>query len=553
MLRILLVGMLTGAFAGVAVTFYNMLAEMAEEFARGYYGFFRENPAFLPLLFVGLALGAIVIGGLLRFLPVIRGSGIPQTEGALRGLMRFSWYRALTGMFAASLFAIFCGLSAGAEGPSVLIGGCCGYGANDLLRQGAFLRRYQITGGACAGLAAAFNAPLTGIVFAFEEGQKKFTPEVFVCAFTSVAFAVVIRNLLRTALGFAAGAYLDTFAFPESAFSDPLFYAYVLFAAAVCALCGVGLYYLIFAARKLFAKLTFWRGMGRMLFPFLAAGAFGILTAYALGGGHGFLEDLGSRSEGVRAVFSSPLWATLLIVALGKGLLLVLNMGAGVPCGAFVPMLATGAGAGALLSLLCARMGMDAAYADALIVICMSAFFTAVVKAPLTGLILTAELTWNFMFLLPAVIGVGLGYLAGLLFRTRPVYDRLLDEMLQEEGACGAARGKADAFSACFCVEAGSLAAGRAVRDVLWPSNVRLVRVRSQGVLFVPDGNTVLQAGDLVFAEGEQRFGSAEEELCAVLGSRVLPRAADAAARDGADGDAAECGSAGCGGAPRKR
>ena len=175
-LRIVLVGMLTGTFAGVVVTLYNLLTSLAEEFSRGYYGFFRDNPAFIPLLFAALALGAVVIGGTLRFLPMIRGSGIPQAEGALRGLLRFKWYRELTGMFAASLFTVFLGLAAGAEGPSVLIGASCGYGTSDLLRQGALVRRYQITGGASAGLAAAFNAPLTGMAFAFEEGQKRFTP-----------------------------------------------------------------------------------------------------------------------------------------------------------------------------------------------------------------------------------------------------------------------------------------------------------------------------------------------------------------------------------------
>ena len=434
-LQIVLTGMLTGLFAGVVVTFYNMLAVMAEDLSRGYYGFFRENPAFIPLLFLALALGAVVVGGTLRFLPMIRGSGIPQTEGAMRGLMRFSWYRALTGMFAASLFTVFMGLSAGTEGPSVLIGGSCGAGTSELLRRGPLVYRYQITGGACAGLAVAFHAPLTGMAFAFEEGQKRFTPEVFLCSIVSVAVAVLVRDLLRAMLGWEIGAYLTSFSFAGADLLSPLFYVYVAIAAAVCALAGVGFYYLLFAAKRLFAKLRFWKGVGKLLIPFLLAGAAGLCTAYAMGGGHAFLQSLGSGSEGTQSVFSSPLWATLLIVVAIKLLLTVVNMAAGVPCGAFVPMLAIGAGLGALASLVCRECGMDAAYADALIVICMSAFFTAIVKAPVTGLVMTMELTWNFLFLLPALLGVGIGYLLGLLFRTEPVYDRLLDEMTEEERA----------------------------------------------------------------------------------------------------------------------
>ncbi|MDE5897185.1 MAG: chloride channel protein, partial [Clostridia bacterium] len=195
--QIVVVGGLTGLFAGIVVTLYNLLASMTEEFASGYYGFFRDNPAFIPLLFLALALGSVVIGGTLKFLPMIRGSGIPQTEGATRGLIHYKWWQVLPAMFAASLFTIFMGLSAGSEGPSLTVGGACGYGVSDLLKRNAMVRRYQITGGACAGLAVAFNAPLTGMAFAFEEAHKRFTPEVFICAFSSVIVAVLTRNLLR--------------------------------------------------------------------------------------------------------------------------------------------------------------------------------------------------------------------------------------------------------------------------------------------------------------------------------------------------------------------
>ncbi len=112
-MQIIAVGVLTGILAGLVVTLYTLLAHMAEEFAEGYYGFFCDNPAFIPLLFLALFAGAIVVGGTLRFLPMIRGSGIPQIEGASRGVIKLKWFRSLTGTFAASLFTIFMGLSAG--------------------------------------------------------------------------------------------------------------------------------------------------------------------------------------------------------------------------------------------------------------------------------------------------------------------------------------------------------------------------------------------------------------------------------------------------------
>lgn len=176
--EIVAVGALTGLFAGVVITCFVALCSLAERFARNdFYGFFRRNPAFIPLLFLALFAGSVLIGGIMRFMSSVRGSGIPQTEGATRGLFRFKWYEAVTGMFAAALFTIFMGVNAGSEGPSIMIGGGCGSFTSDLLRRNAIVKRYQVTSGACAGISVAFNAPLTGMAFAFEEAHKRFTPE----------------------------------------------------------------------------------------------------------------------------------------------------------------------------------------------------------------------------------------------------------------------------------------------------------------------------------------------------------------------------------------
>ncbi len=497
--QLVAVGALTGFFAGVVVTFYTILVSMAEEFSRGYYGFFRDNPAFIPLLFVALFLGAIVIGGTVRFIPVIRGSGIPQTEGATRGLLRFKWYQALTGMFAASLFTVFMGLSAGGEGPSIQIGGACGYGTSVLLKRGEMVRRYQVTGGACAGLAVAFNAPLTGMAFAFEEAHKRFTPEVFICSFSSVVVAVLTRNLLRQAMGLPVGAAFTAYMFAGVEAFDFPFCLFVLLSALVCAMTGVAFYYLVFRSKKLFDKLKFWKGTGKMIIPFLLAGACGLISANVMGGGHEFIESLGSLSEGVEAVFSSPLWATLLIIVALKFLVTVVNMGAGVPCGAFIPMLAVGAGLGALMNRLCLLIGMDPAYSDALIMICMSVFFTTVVKAPITGIVMVVELTWSFTFLLPVILGVAVGYLVGDLFRTQPIYDRQLELFLQEKRASVALK----KLSVRLRVGRDTPAEDRPVRDVLWPSGALVTALQRGDKMIIPDGKTVLLYGDELFIEAE--------------------------------------------------
>ncbi len=504
--QLVAVGALTGLFAGTVVTLYTALAALSEDFARGVYAAIRSNPAFIPLLFLALAAGAVVVGGVVKAIPMIRGSGIPQTEGATRGLFGFRWLRVLTGMFATSLFCIFMGLSAGSEGPSIQIGGACGYGTSELLRRNATVRRYQITGGACTGLAVAFNAPLTGMAFAFEEAHKRFTPEVFVCAFSSVIVGVLTRNLLRPLMGLSTGAFLTTFGF---ATPQPTDYLYILFAAALCGLAGVGFYFAVLGAKKCFGKIGFLKKTGVMLVPFLLGGACALVTPNVMGGGHELISALGSFGAGVESVFSSPVWVTLLIVLVLKFLLTVVNMGAGVPCGAFIPMLAVGACLGALVSRVCMSFGMDSVHCDLLILICMATFFTTVVKAPITGVVMVVELTWDFTFLLPVILGVAVGYLTGDLFRTEPIYEKLLKDFLVERPA------SVKRFTVRLRVGERSLGNGRAIRDVLWPADSLVVEVARGARRIVPDGETVLRAGDVILVRGEREDGKAFADLLA--------------------------------------
>ncbi len=507
-LQIAGVGIVTGLFVGVVVTLYNTVAAYAEHFAQEYFTFFRTRPAFLPLLFLALFLGAVITGGVTRVLPVIRGSGIPQTEGASRGLMRFRWYQVLTGMFAASLFSIFMGLSVGAEGPSIMIGGACGSGASDLFRGKAVVRRYHVTGGACAGLAVAFNAPFTGMVFAFEEAHKRFTPEVVICSFSSVIVAVIVRNVLRPLMGLSVGSAFSTYSFAGMPAFDLKFLGIVFLAAVIVALAGVAFYFLVIFCKKLFQKFGFHKGWFRAVIPFLFAGACGLFTVYAMGGRHIFIEALGSGGS-LESPYSLPVWTLVLIVVFMKFIATAINTGAGIPGGAFIPMLSIGAGLGALCNIVCLKAGMDPVYSDALIVICMATFFATVVKSPITGIVMVSELTWSFAFLLPVVAGVAVGYVTGSIFRTEPIYDKLLDDIMEDE------RKRRPSFevTARFRILENSTAAGRRVRDVLWPNGALVVLVERGEEKLAPDGNTQLFKDDLITvkcrtADREEFIGS---------------------------------------------
>ena len=497
-IELILVGSVTGVFAGAVVTLYNLCSKFGEEFSRDAYATVRANPAFIPLLFLVLALGAFLLTAAVYFVSMAKGSGLPQVEGATRGILQFSWFRDGAVMFAASLLSIFMGLSAGSEGPSLHVGAASGEGVARILKRNEMIRRYQVTGGACAGLAVAFNAPLTGVAFAFEEAHKRFTPEVFICAFSSVIFALLTRSLLYGAFGLTAESFFHNFAFPTDMTSG-LFYLFLAASAIVCGVVGVLFYKWVLLLHGWFEKIQakpFVKTLIRIGIVVLLGGVFSLVTVNVMGGGKelimAFGTQGGTQSLSVESVFGLPLVATLLIVCALKFIITGANMGAGVPCGAFIPMLAIGACIGALLNLLWVKLGMPPEYCDLLVMVCMSAFLTAIVKAPITGVVMVCELTWSFAYLLPVVIGVAVGYVIGDIARTDSIYEELLELFVKEHDI-----GKSDKRETfTLTVVKGALAEKREIRAVLWPAGVRVQELIRGGASLIPDGETELLAGD---------------------------------------------------------
>lgn len=502
-INIIVLSVLTGLFAGVIITFYNIFAFLGEEYSVKLYELVFENPAFVPLLFLGLAAGALVIGTVVRFVPMIRGSGIPQIEGAARGIIRFKWYVTLCSMFAASLACMFLGLSAGAEGPSLEMGGCAGSAVGTILKRNHMARRLQIASGASAGLAVAFNAPITGLVFALEEAFRSFSPQVFISAAISVVVALFTRNAIRPAISMGGYSFETGFAF-NGVFdfvevTDPIIFLWIALGAVCTALAGVLFYHLVFLSKRLFKRITFLKGVGKYLIPFLIAGAFGLISVYAMGGGHSFIEAVGGGDVNL-SVFGAGLLASLGIIVLMRFIAAVLVMGGGVPCGVFIPMLAIGAGIGALLSCLFNMWGMDGIYTDYMIIICMAAFFTCVVKAPITGLVMIFELTGSYVNLLPALMGVTIGYLVGVVCRIQPIYEKCLEMYIDEEKLYEKLKKERITLE----IQHLSRADGERIRALIWPTNGLVTSVKMpDGQTLVPDGEFTLAAGEVITFECE--------------------------------------------------
>lgn len=499
-IELVAVGSVTGVVVGIIVTFFNILMHVGEEISYDAYAYARNNPWFIILLVAALMSGAFVIGVLVNISSVIRGCGVPQAEGAIRGIVRFKWWRDMTAMFAASLISIFLGLSIGAEGSSVLIGAAAGDGVASLTKRNQMIRKYQITGGACAGLAVSSNAPLTGMAFAFEEAHKRFTPEVFICAFSSVIFGVLMRTLIYQLLGMEVKSSFHSYAFNEMPMG---YYGYVVLAGLACGLLGVGFYKFCLGMRKLFQRIQLkeerWTHILRIFIGVMLGGVCSFLAAGVMGGGHELIESLGTHG-GVydyvaESAFGIPLVWALLVALVLKTFITSVNVGSRIPCGIFIPIIAIGACLGALLNMLWLKVDPSLKpYCDLMVMICMAAFFTTVVRAPITAIIMICEFTGSFAPLLPVIIAVSLGYIIGELCRTDGIYEDLLELYEEETGIYE----RAERVIYTFTLARGAIAEKREVREVLWPGNARVTEIVRGEEHILPRGETVLRRGDIL-------------------------------------------------------
>ena len=145
-------------------------------------------------------------------------------------------------------------------------------------------------------------------------------------------------------------------------------------------------------------------------------------------------------------------------------------------------------------------MGMDAAFCDYLIIICMSVFFTTIVKAPITGIVMVFELTGQFTNFLPVLLGVAIGYLICMLFKLEPIYEKNLSSFIAEEKLYE--NFKKERIT--LAVQPHSKAEAAQVRAIIWPTNGLVVEVTtSDGTVIVPDGEYILKAGDRLVFECE--------------------------------------------------
>jgi len=404
--------MVVGVLTGLMAATFRLVLEHAGRARLELVWWAHGSPVLgFALVVVGCAAATSAAAWLVhRVEPHAEGSGIPRVEAVVEGRTPPGRFRILPVKYLGGVLSIGAGLALGREGPSVQMGGTIAVIVGTVLRRSLPDVRLLVAAGAAAGLATAFNAPIAGGVFVLEELVRRFDPRT------------TLATLVASGAGFASAHLLlhDSTAadFHVPPLTDPtLAQAPLVFAVGVsCGLLGVAYNAAVMGSLRI-ADTSRWPVVARAALIGAAVGAVGWIAPTVVGGGDNLTQQALLGQGSIAGVTG------LLALRFGLG---VLSYAACTPGGLFAPMLVLGSHLGLLVGLVghlvAPHQTPDPA---ALALIGMAAFFTATVRAPVTGIVLATEMTGSTTQLAPMLGACAIAMLTATMLRSTPIYDQL--------------------------------------------------------------------------------------------------------------------------------
>jgi len=481
--RVTAKGVLVGVAAGLVAVAYRFAMDWSLSMHTFIQNAADEHWWMIPLFFLFLLAMALVVIAIIKWEPYIAGSGIPQVEGELKGYFDMPWWKVIVGKLFGSLLCIIGGLSLGREGPSVQLGAMAGKGYSRLRGFNNLEERYLITCGASAGLSAAFNCPLSGVMFVLEEVHRDYSLTILFSALTS---AVVADFISKLAFGMN-----PVFHIPVQSNLPLSSYWMVLLLGIFTGLTGALFNKSMEITQKAYDKLTILPARFRPVVPFLLAGALGFYLPQVLGDGHLMLSALSAGQLTFKMI------CVLFIV---KFLFSMVCFTSTAPGGSLAPMMVLGAFVGGIYGHgLVLVSGMDPIYINNFLILAMAGYFAAIVRAPLTGIILACELTGSLDHLISLGMVVLVAEIISGLIHTDPLYDTLLEGLLKKQGRQPVKEEAEDAKTlVAMTVSEGAILDGSRVSEIYWPEGCLVVSLDRGGHEFIPHGETMFRAGDRI-------------------------------------------------------
>lgn len=492
--KLILKALFVGVITSIIVTLYRFVLAYGEKFAFYIYDFQKSNKWTIPLWFILLSIIGYIVGKLVEKEPFISGSGIPQVKGVMDGYLENRPISIIINKFIGGTLSIISGLSLGREGPSVQLGASTGDFLSKKFKSTRLERRLLISSGASAGLAAAFNAPLSGVLFSLEEIYKYFSPLVLLATITASVVADFISKHF-----FGLG---PVFHFGNSNPIPLENYWILIILGIILGILGTLYNWFTIKTQWIYSKIK-WPITIKMIIPFWLAGIVGLLFPIVLCGGHSVIEDLTLNSS----------LGLLLLIVIAKFLFSMTSFGSGAPGGIFFPLLIIGGSIGATFGYISINyLGVNTEFFNNFIILSMAGYFTAIVRAPITGIILITEMTGSFSHLLSLTVVSIIAYTVADLLKSAPIYDSLLDSLLKKNNIEESHSESSQKIIITNVVHFGSKIENMHLKDIKLPDNILLVSLKRGKSSIVPKGNTIIKAGDelLTITEVKDEWRSRE-------------------------------------------
>jgi Chloride channel protein EriC len=417
--KVLTLAMLAGVLTGGVCVLFENAVDMLTSLRISYLHHFPIAIKWLPAFICSAVLGGIAFYLMHRFAPEAGGSGIPEIEGALDDIRPVRWQRVLPVKFFGGTCALSSEMILGREGPSVQIGGNIGKMVADIFKLPKDASHALLAAGAATGLAAAFNAPLAGILFVLEEMRPQFRYSFLSIKVVSIA---VISGTVVRQMAFGTGPVFSVPTFPTPALSSlPLFFLFG------CVMGCIGYAFNIFVNAFQNGYLSLHKNKRSVLIMVgsTVAGVFGFMSLTAHGlttGGMQLIPQWATQPEPLTWLFWLLVWrfwGTLVCFC------------SGIPGGVFAPALSLGTLCGALAGNMCHLLFPEISIAYGVFpIVGMGALFAASVRAPVTGIVLVTEMSNNYGLILPMMVTTLSATLVAQMLGGKPIYSQILERTL---------------------------------------------------------------------------------------------------------------------------
>ena len=410
LVRLSLLAIVVGLVTGLgAVVFRDLIGFIHNLSFLGVFSFDYEANVFTPpspwgalIILVPVVGGQIVTFLITKFAPEARGHGVPEVMDAI--YYQDGMIRPVVAVIKsiASALSIGTGAAVGREGPIIQIGSAIGSTLGQIVRMAPWQRITLVAAGAGAGIAATFNTPIGGVMFAIE----LMMPELSARTFLPVALATGTA----TFIGRIFFGIHPAFAMPTKllASQSPASLDALLLYALLGALIGIAA--AAFIRGLSFAEDVFDRIRNPYLRNFVGMLIVGVLIyAFLIGAGHYFVEGVGYST--IQAILAGglDLPALLIILFAAKLAATSISLGAGSSGGIFSPSLFMGATLGAAFGVLVQAIHpMENFGPTTCAVIGMAAMVGGGTGAAMTAVTMIFEMTRDYDLVMPSIVAVAL-------------------------------------------------------------------------------------------------------------------------------------------------